>query len=475
MRENKSVSREPDVADAPVTLAPVVASTGAAARPKPERLKIALTVYSSATDNTGTSQVTRWASMIKKFKKPTVYPTKEKSPLFAASTFNGTREAENLISFDAVVADYDGKVVPGISLEEMCQRLTNAHVEAVVYTTARHTATAPRLRVVAPLLRTHVPSEHGELMDLLNGAVGGCLDAESWHPWRMYYFGAVKGVDYACQHVSGMPLDEAAIFLDSIGKPGAVGKAQAEASHTLARAAGADTDLGRVVAIARVNEKTLADVRSALQFLDPDSHELWTTVGQNLKCLGDRGKGLWLEWSARSPKFRDGKTDPDRVWDGLSGDRSDYRAVFTKAQAAGWINPGSARAGVEVDSSTVIAELDKLKRDEVSTRWVSMAAALEKAGAAAVIAEVHRVTGESVRLLQAKWTEANTILRRVRHASAHARSVDGRLEIEYRPGSQTEMAEEPRSRWFGDRRKARLLSSGTLPRRSRRTGCRSPT
>lgn len=84
------------------------------------------------------------------------------------------------------------------------------------------------------------------------------------------------------------------------------------------------------------------DLRDALRVLDANDRETWIANGQRLKSLGDTGYGLWIEWSARSPKFD--ADDAARVWRGLDGSHTAPAAVFTAAQAAGWVNPGRRAA-----------------------------------------------------------------------------------------------------------------------------------
>ncbi|MEJ7927043.1 AAA family ATPase [Sphingobium sp. AN641] len=70
-----------------------------------------------------------------------------------------------------------------------------------------------------------------------------------------------------------------------------------------------------------------------------DDYALWIEMGHALKPLGNTGRGLWLDWSATSPKF-----DPQeaaRKWDSFEPQRTGYQAVFARAQANGWINPSS--------------------------------------------------------------------------------------------------------------------------------------
>ena len=80
----------------------------------------------------------------------------------------------------------------------------------------------------------------------------------------------------------------------------------------------------------------IADLRSALPCLSSDDRAQWIAVGEYLASMGDDGRELWTTWSQSSAKYNPG--DEDR-FDGFTGSRSDWRAVFAKADAAGWVNP----------------------------------------------------------------------------------------------------------------------------------------
>lgn len=91
-----------------------------------------------------------------------------------------------------------------------------------------------------------------------------------------------------------------------------------------------------------VQPETVAALRSALRVLDADSYDSWIRQGQRLKTLGAIGRGLWLDWSATSSKFD--QTEASQKWDGFTANRTGYAAVFTEAQASGWLNPSSRLA-----------------------------------------------------------------------------------------------------------------------------------
>jgi hypothetical protein len=93
----------------------------------------------------------------------------------------------------------------------------------------------------------------------------------------------------------------------------------------------------------RVTEETINDLRDALKHIGPDDYDTWIRAGQALKCLGDSGRELWIEWSQRSAKFKEEK-NIDRRWDGFDGKRTGYQAMFAEAQREGWVNPRSNAA-----------------------------------------------------------------------------------------------------------------------------------
>lgn len=83
--------------------------------------------------------------------------------------------------------------------------------------------------------------------------------------------------------------------------------------------------------------QTIAELRDALTKLDSDDNHEWTSVGYALSSLGEIGYALWAEWSATSSRFPGG--DGLHQWDRFYAQRTDYRAIFAKAERAGWVNP----------------------------------------------------------------------------------------------------------------------------------------
>lgn len=80
-----------------------------------------------------------------------------------------------------------------------------------------------------------------------------------------------------------------------------------------------------------VPPQAVSDLRSALCSLNADNRDVWIAVAHDLFGLCNTGRTLWLEWSQQSNKF-DAKAAA-YTWASIKISNSDYRAVFTRAQA----------------------------------------------------------------------------------------------------------------------------------------------
>lgn len=73
-------------------------------------------------------------------------------------------------------------------------------------------------------------------------------------------------------------------------------------------------------------------------------YHAWVDVGMALASLGDDGHDLWHEFSSWHPVYD--YDDCEAKWHQLNPDRTDYRALFAKAQRSGWQNPNSTSARI---------------------------------------------------------------------------------------------------------------------------------
>lgn len=92
-----------------------------------------------------------------------------------------------------------------------------------------------------------------------------------------------------------------------------------------------------------ITPKVLDELTSALRAIPADERELWVKIGHALKTLpNEKGKALWLEWSATCPEKFD-EADAEAKWASFRPISTDHRAVFAEAQRHGWENPAKKK------------------------------------------------------------------------------------------------------------------------------------
>lgn len=119
-------------------------------------------------------------------------------------------------------------------------------------------------------------------------------------------------------------------------------------------------------AITNLPDVTISHLRSALLFMKSDEYALWIKMGLCLKPLGDTGRGLWLEWSATSPKFDSAYAA--KAWESLKPTVIDYRSVFSEAQKMGWVNPAKRIDKLEGGETAKSQPLGGLTAEELALK-----------------------------------------------------------------------------------------------------------
>ncbi|MGO4302854.1 PriCT-2 domain-containing protein [Cupriavidus sp. RAF12] len=114
-------------------------------------------------------------------------------------------------------------------------------------------------------------------------------------------------------------------------------------AHGVARAGGTAEP-----GVVHVDPRTVSELRSALLHMRADDYGLWVRMGMALAETGNVGRGLWLDWSATSDKFK--AKEAAKKWDSFKPQGTGYRVVFAEAQRQGWVNPASSAAQLEVPS-----------------------------------------------------------------------------------------------------------------------------
>lgn len=316
---------------------------------------LSVSIFESVDANqTPTTRSMSWNALCQQLAEPKrEHARKADCPLLKLATFGDQRSKRGAVRHDAnvlkvsgVEGDYDDELV---SLDEAADKLAALGVAAFFYTSPSHTPAKPRWRVLAPLSAPCGPEARRHHAGLLNAALGGILSAESFVLSQVFYIGKVSGAPYASRRVPGRPLDE---VLDLICEPVfPPGKAAATVPTD------ALDEAVRAAEISRVDAATVAELASALEVLDPDEPKKWIDIGYALASLkntehGEQARDLWIDWIQRGAKYQDGD---ERRWDGLDATRTDFRAIFTKAERKGWANPRKAVLETERDRSIRIA------------------------------------------------------------------------------------------------------------------------
>lgn len=117
-----------------------------------------------------------------------------------------------------------------------------------------------------------------------------------------------------------------------------------------------------------VEPRVITELRSALASMRSDEYKLWTDIGLALAGLGNIGRGLWLEWSATSPKFN--SSEASRKWDTFKPSSVGYQTVFYTAQQHGWVNPKSNAAQMVSSALPDTIEINLEEAGEVTIEYL---------------------------------------------------------------------------------------------------------
>ncbi|SIQ11291.1 Primase C terminal 2 (PriCT-2) [Aromatoleum tolulyticum] len=297
--------------------------------PQVNRSPLVVSLFPTITADPVECEVSDLAALAQMISQSPPRQSKSELPLLKLARFGTQRTARgslrhdaNVIEVTGIEVDYDGGQVQP---EAVAQLLSVCGVEALIYSTASSTPGYPRWRALFRLSRPRRPEERATYVGKLNTILGGISAPESFTLSQAYYFGPVAGGPAPrIIPTTGAPVDIALAELPPMMPQ----------STPRARPA---TPLDWENKAPEQQAATIADLRDALRYLDPDDRASWVKTGQALCCLGDIGCELWEEWSATSTRFPGG--DGLEQWGTFSGERTDYRAIFTAAEARGWANP----------------------------------------------------------------------------------------------------------------------------------------
>uniref|UniRef100_UPI00404877CE VapE domain-containing protein n=1 Tax=Yoonia sp. TaxID=2212373 RepID=UPI00404877CE len=309
-------------------------------------------------------------------------PAKSDLPLVKLGTFGDVRTEKgslrhdaNLLSVSGVEGDYDAGAV---SPQDAANRLRQAGMAALIYTTPSHIPEAPRWRVLAPLAMEVAPGEREAFCARLNGALGGILAAESFTPSQTYYFGSVNARPVESMLVEGQTLDRVT-GVSSIGPAPKPVKSTTDLS-----------DLFREPA-------DRAEVRRALDCItDADDRDQWLNIGMALHAEfngSDEGFDLWAHWSRQSPKFNE--RDQCQKWKSFRRSGIGIGTLFKIAMDCGYERPCSVSDSDFDDLPALPAEAKQRKIGIITAKNGDMKPTLHNA--ILVLRKVNRDQGYSIR------------------------------------------------------------------------------
>jgi hypothetical protein len=139
-------------------------------------------------------------------------PVKARLPWLKFATFGDNRGPKGSLRHDAnvifvsgVELDYDAGVM---SLEEAAQRLRDAGILALTYTSPSYRPDCPKWRAVCPFSQLLPPAERARMAARGNGVLGGVCAPESFVLSQAYFFGAVAGnPHHKVILAEGIPID----------------------------------------------------------------------------------------------------------------------------------------------------------------------------------------------------------------------------------------------------------------------------
>lgn len=95
-------------------------------------------------------------------------------------------------------------------------------------------------------------------------------------------------------------------------------------------------------AVGYLDTHKIADIRAALEFLEPDNYKTWIDVGQALHATeAPEAFEIWDTWAQKSAKYTNGETQTK--WGGFTVGRGlNVESIFAWAADQGWINGGNS-------------------------------------------------------------------------------------------------------------------------------------
>lgn len=240
--------------------------------------------------------------------------TKDELPMLKLAVMEGGAKREHVRSLTGAMADYDGGK---ITIGEAAERLHQAGVAALLYSSPSSTVDAPRWRALAPYTVEANGERHQFLTDCLNGALGGIIDdAASWEIQQRFYYGQAHERDAKKGGGIAEPVEVLVVdgdFIDRVEiqpapRPSRV-KAVREDPNSLADLLDDDDDLFDLLRTSPLGlaGSEIDDILAHIPNGGEGTHyDDYVKVGMALHHeFGGTNEGFerWCEWAKQSSKF----------------------------------------------------------------------------------------------------------------------------------------------------------------------------
>lgn len=299
-----------------------------------------------------TSWTTNWCEFSQSLSSPEI-GSKSGAYWCAADYGDSTdRKKGNVQSVSLIVLDVEKKTEQPPPLADALALCEARGWQAFGHTTYTHSPDAPRYRLCMLPSRNIKPDELRHLVHAVAKELGierACDLPASGDPARLYYSPRVANEVDKVTFEHGKS-EGSAINVDEM--------------LSLSRYAAARPAPSSMPAQAKYNGQCSDDLRSALEYLDPDTYDSWLAGLMALKSapISD-AQELAHWWSSKSVKYS--YEECQAKWESLEPTQTSYKAIFSRAQGLGWVNPQKSLFGLdEVDQET--GEISpKLKRVSV--------------------------------------------------------------------------------------------------------------
>lgn len=170
-----------------------------------------LTIFPNLTGSVVQQHDVAWETLVTQCQNPPIYPTKKDCPLIKLATVGdkrtdkgSLRHDDNITAITGVECDYDAEQLSAASAATL---LMFAGIRGLVYTSASHTSTKPRWRILAPFSHEYPAAARRDMVAKINAAIGGTLSGESFTLSQSFFIGRVAGAEYECHVVDGTCID----------------------------------------------------------------------------------------------------------------------------------------------------------------------------------------------------------------------------------------------------------------------------